>query len=103
MLKSQEPASGAFRVPTNAPVVSKLAREFEKKFASARAIRSPLGIPVAFAPRSKIRGQILANPAQGIVKFPGGIPIFRIGVWFILHENPQLLLRLLHIFQQHLH
>ena len=89
MLKSQEPASGAFPVPTNAPVVSKLAREFEKKFASARAIGSPLGIPVAFAPRSKIRGQILANPAQGIVKFPGGIPIFRIGVWFILHDIKQ--------------
>ena len=75
MLKSQEPASGAFRIPTHAPVISKLAREFEKKFASARAIGAPLGIPVAFAPRLKIRGQILANPAQGIVKFPGGIPI----------------------------
>jgi hypothetical protein len=89
MLKSQEPASGAFRVPTNAPVVSKLAREFEKKFASARAIGSPLGIPVAFAPRSKIRGQILANPAQGIVKFPGGIPIFRTWECFILHDIKQ--------------
>lgn len=76
MLKSQKPASGAFRVPTNAPVVSELAREFEKKFASARAIRPPLGIPVAFAPRLKIRGQILANPAQRIVKFQSGIPIF---------------------------
>jgi len=75
VLESQEPASGAFRVPTNAPVVSKLAREFEKKFASARAIGSPLGIPVAFSPRLKIRRQILANPAQGIVKFPGGNPI----------------------------
>jgi hypothetical protein len=75
MLKSQEPASGAFPVPTNAPVVSKLAREFKKKFASARAIGSPLDIPVAFAPRLKIRGQILAYPAQGIVEFPDGIPI----------------------------
>jgi hypothetical protein len=86
MLESQESASGAFRVPTNAPVISKLAREFEKKFASARAIGSPLGIPVAFAPRSKIRGQILANPAQGIVKLPGGIPIFRTWECFILHD-----------------
>lgn len=76
MLESQESASGAFRIPTHAPVISKLAREFEKKFASARAIGAPLGIPVAFAPRLKIRGQILANPAQGIVKFPSGIPIF---------------------------
>jgi len=75
MLKGQESASGAFRVPTNAPVVSELAREFEKKFASARAIGPPLGIPVAFAPRLKIRGQILANPAQGIVKFPSSISI----------------------------
>lgn len=63
-----------------------LAREFEKKFASARAIGPPLGIPVRFSPRLKIRRQILANPAQGIVKFPGGIPILRIGVWFILHD-----------------
>jgi len=86
MLKGQESASGAFRVPTNAPVVSELAREFEKKFAPSRAIGPPLGITVAFAPRLKIRGQILANPAQGIVKFPDGIPIFRIGVWFILHD-----------------
>ena len=75
MLKSQEPASGAFRVPTNAPVISELAREFKKKFASARAIGPPLGIPIAFAPGLKIRGQILANPAQGIVKFSRGIPI----------------------------
>ena len=80
VLESQEPASGAFRIPTNAPVVSELAREFEKKFASARAIGPPLGIPVAFSPRLKIRRQILANPAQGIVKLPGGIPILRIGV-----------------------
>ena len=35
MLESQESASGAFRVPTNAPVVSELAREFEKKIAPA--------------------------------------------------------------------
>ena len=75
MLKGQEPASGAFRVPTHAPVVSELAREFEEKLASARAIGSPLGIPVAFAPRLKIRGQILANPAQGIVMFPSSISI----------------------------
>jgi hypothetical protein len=86
MLESQESPSGAFRVPTNAPVISELAREFEKKFASARAIGPPLGIPVTFSPRLKIRRQILANPAQGIVKFPGGIPILRIGVWFILHD-----------------
>ena len=80
VLESQEPASGAFRIPTNAPVISELAREFKKKFASARAIGPPLGIPVAFSPRLKIRRQILANPAQGIVKLPGGIPILRIGV-----------------------
>ena len=86
VLESQEPASGAFRVPTNAPVVSEVAREFKKKFASARAIGPPIGIPVAFAPRLKIRGQILANPAQGIVKLLGGIQIVRIGVWFILHD-----------------
>ncbi len=86
MLESQESASGAFRVPTNAPVVSELAREFEKKFTSARAIGPPLGIPVEFSPRLKIRRQILANPAQGIGKFPGGIPIFRTWEWFMLHD-----------------
>jgi hypothetical protein len=86
MLESQEPASGAFRVPTNAPVVSELAREFKKKFAPAGAIGPPLGIPVAFSPGLKIRRQILANPAQGIVKFPGGIPIFRTWECFILHD-----------------
>ena len=86
VLESQEPASGAFRIPTNAPVVSELAREFKKKFASARAIGAPLGIPVAFAPRLKIRGQILANPAQGIVNLPGGIPILRICGRIILHD-----------------
>jgi hypothetical protein len=89
MLKSQEPASGAFRIPTNAPVVSELAREFEKKFAPARAIGPPLGIPVAFSPRLKIRRHILANPAQGIVKLPGGIPIFRTWECFILHDIKQ--------------
>ena len=89
MLESQEPASGAFRVPTNAPVVSKLAREFEKKFASARAIGPPLGIPITFSPRLKIRRQILANPTQAIVKLPSGIPILRICGRIILHDIKQ--------------
>jgi hypothetical protein len=81
MFKSQEPASGTFWVPTNAPVVSELAREFEKKFASARAIGPPLGIPVAFSPRLKIRRQIFANPMQRFIKFPvcvHGVPSFEI-------------------------
>jgi hypothetical protein len=75
MLESQESASGAFGIPANAPVVSKISRKLEKKFAPAGAIRSPIGIPIAFAPRLKIRGQIFANPAQGIVKFSRGIQV----------------------------
>jgi hypothetical protein len=55
MLESQESASGAFWVPTNAPVISELAREFKKKFAPAGAIGPPLGIPITFSPRLKIR------------------------------------------------
>ena len=70
MFKSQEPASGAFGIPTNAPVVSKISMEFEKKLAPAGAIRSPIGIPIAFAPRLKIRGQFFADSMQRFIKFP---------------------------------
>jgi hypothetical protein len=70
MLESQEPASGAFGIPTNAPVVSKISREFEKKFAPAGAIQSPLSVPIAFTPRLKIRGQIFADSMQRFIKFP---------------------------------